>query len=55
MKYLIKWNNIPLEEGTWKNDQFVMKYPRLKGSFEVLTKVLLYVLYNARRNSFIVC
>ena len=33
----------------------VWRAPRLKGSFEVLTKVLLYVLHNAWWNSFIVC
>ena len=29
----------------------VRRAPRLKGSFEILTKVLLYVLYNVWRNS----
>jgi hypothetical protein len=30
MDYLIKWNNMPLEEATWKNEQFTKKYPQVQ-------------------------
>jgi hypothetical protein len=30
MEHLIKWNNMPLEEATWENEQFVKKHPQLQ-------------------------
>jgi hypothetical protein len=30
MEYLIKWKNMPLEEATWENEQFMKKHPQLQ-------------------------
>jgi hypothetical protein len=30
MEYLIKWNNMPPEEATWENEQFMKKHPQLQ-------------------------
>jgi hypothetical protein len=30
MEYLIKWKNMPPEEATWENEQFMKKHPQLQ-------------------------
>ena len=28
-KYLIKWNNLPIEDSTWEDENFIQKHPEL--------------------------
>lgn len=38
MEYLIKWMNIPSQEVTWEDDQFLKKHPKLQALRENIFK-----------------
>ena len=29
LEYLIKWKNLPTEDSTWEDENFIQKYPKL--------------------------
>ena len=29
LEYLIKWKNLPAEDSTWEDENFIQKYPEL--------------------------
>jgi hypothetical protein len=38
MEYLIKWKNMPPEEATWEDEQFMKKHPQLQALRENFLK-----------------